>query len=232
VQSSFTVLSAYVLGQPELIGDTKKGQHQTLSCFLKQPANTNGGLFIGHGGIAGDFHADQRPIGSEGSPVHGGPKKAFYFFPIEHYADWYDYTGECFLHGEFNHSQGLGAPANPYAPITPDRAHFGENLRTLGITEQKVRVGDVWQWENATLRVTGPRRPCGKLGMVRGPEAPGWMRNTGHCGWYMELLDGPGAVSVSGQLELVEVGSGPTIADAFRAKMQREPEIPPALMVQ
>lgn len=224
--SSLIVLAAYALGQPALIGSTRNGQPQELSCFLKRPANINGGLFINHGGLAGDYHVDQRPTGSGGDLAHGGLKKAFYFFPAEHYAAWHTQSGQYFLRGDFNRAQGHGAPANKYEPVGQDLAYFGENLRTLGLLENDVRIGDIWQWENASLRVTAPRLPGHKLELARGPLARDWMRSTGRCGWYMELLDSPGHVSVRGELELVEAGHAPTIAEAFHAKMQQELETP------
>jgi MOSC domain-containing protein YiiM len=73
--------------------------------------------------------------------VHGGPHKAVYAYPSEHYAYWQQ---------EF---PGMDLPWGM----------FGENFTTSGLTEDEVHVGDRLQIGLATVVVRQPRVPCYKL---------------------------------------------------------------------
>jgi MOSC domain-containing protein YiiM len=77
--------------------------------------------------------------------VHGGPNKAVYAYPSEHYAFWRDELRNELLWGM-----------------------FGENLTTAGLNESEVYVGDRYQVGTAELVVTQPRTPCYKLGIKFG----------------------------------------------------------------
>ena len=73
--------------------------------------------------------------------VHGGPDKAVYGYPFEHYDFWRSELPEAEL--------AFGV--------------FGENLTTTGIDEQALSIGDVLRIGSAELMVTQPRMPCFKL---------------------------------------------------------------------
>jgi MOSC domain-containing protein YiiM len=75
--------------------------------------------------------------------VHGGPTKAVYVYPGEHYAYW---------------RQEL-----PGVDLPP--GSFGENLTTEGLRETEVRIGDRFRVGSAVVSVTEPRMPCSKLGV-------------------------------------------------------------------
>jgi len=75
--------------------------------------------------------------------VHGGPYKAVYLYPSEHYHFW---------HNE------LGLDQLPFGA-------FGENLTTEGLTEEDVHIGDEFKVGSAVLKVTQPRMPCFKLAL-------------------------------------------------------------------
>jgi MOSC domain-containing protein YiiM len=75
--------------------------------------------------------------------VHGGPFKAVYCYPVEHYALW---------------TEELGGGALPMGA-------FGENLTTEGLNEDDVHIGDEFSIGTARLVVTQPRMPCYKLGI-------------------------------------------------------------------
>ena len=75
--------------------------------------------------------------------VHGGPNKAVYAYPSEHYQFW---------------KRELGVADLPWGS-------FGENLTTVGMTESDVAVGDRVRIGTAELVVTQPRLPCYKLGI-------------------------------------------------------------------
>jgi MOSC domain-containing protein YiiM len=78
--------------------------------------------------------------------VHGGPDKAVYAYPIEHYAFW----REVFPSTEM-----------PYGM-------FGENLTIEGLMENGVSVGDTFEIGSSKVMATQPRMPCYKLGVKFG----------------------------------------------------------------
>jgi MOSC domain-containing protein YiiM len=80
--------------------------------------------------------------------VHGGPSKAVYAYPSEHYAFWRD--------------------ALPGADLP--WGMFGENLTTEGLLERDVHIGDRFQIGTAEVMVTEPRMPCYKLGLKFGRD--------------------------------------------------------------
>jgi MOSC domain-containing protein YiiM len=73
--------------------------------------------------------------------VHGGPYKAVYAYPSEHYPYW----GNELPHSDF-----------PWGA-------FGENLTTAGLFEESLHIGDQLRVGSALLMVTQPRMPCFKL---------------------------------------------------------------------
>ena len=75
--------------------------------------------------------------------VHGGPYKAVYCYPSEHYAHW---------------KRELPDMDLPWGM-------FGENLTTEGLAEDAVSIGDQFRVGSAVLQVTQPRMPCFKLGI-------------------------------------------------------------------
>jgi MOSC domain-containing protein YiiM len=73
--------------------------------------------------------------------VHGGPFKAVYAYPSEHYEFW-----------------------RPELPGTPlPWGMFGENFTTQGLTESELHIGDRLQIGSAVITVRQPRIPCYKL---------------------------------------------------------------------
>jgi MOSC domain-containing protein YiiM len=109
-----------------------KGKTVRTSIF-KQPVTESVAVHAEH--LAGDGQADLR--------VHGGPDKAVYAYPQEHFAFWQHYL-----------------PADRLVA-----GAFGENLSTVGLLEDQVRVGDCYQMGTAVLMAVQPRRPCFKLGI-------------------------------------------------------------------
>jgi len=89
-------------------------------------------------GLEGDRQADPR--------FHGGPTKAVYAYPSEHYPFW----------------------RAEYPDIDMRWGMFGENLTTAGLREDDVRIGDRLRFGTAVLVVTQPRMPCYKLGIKFG----------------------------------------------------------------
>jgi len=73
--------------------------------------------------------------------VHGGPYKAVYAYPSEHYEFW---------------RQELPGMDLPWGM-------FGENFTTEGLAEDDLHVGDRFQIGSAVVTVRQPRVPCYKL---------------------------------------------------------------------
>ncbi|HEX6420630.1 MAG TPA: MOSC domain-containing protein [Acidimicrobiales bacterium] len=136
--------------------------------------------------LAGDRQADLT--------VHGGPDKAVYVYPSEHYPGW----------------RRAGFALAP--------GGVGENMVLRGATEHDVRIGDVWRWGDAVVQVSQPRAPCFKLALHVGRRGAGRrMIETGHCGWYLRVLE-PGAVPTRGPLALDERDdAAPSVHEAFAA---------------
>jgi MOSC domain-containing protein YiiM len=78
--------------------------------------------------------------------VHGGPSKAVYVYPAEHYSYWRD---------------ELPGTELPWGM-------FGENLTTEGLDESTINIGDRFRVGSAEVMVTVPRMPCYKLGIKFG----------------------------------------------------------------
>jgi MOSC domain-containing protein YiiM len=107
-----------------------KGTSVSTGIF-KSPVD--GSVSIKRLNLRGDQQADLT--------VHGGPYKAVYGYPSEHYVYW---------RGELPQAElGWGA--------------FGENLTTEGLNEDELYVGDQLRVGSALLMVTQPRMPCYKL---------------------------------------------------------------------
>lgn len=81
--------------------------------------------------------------------VHGGPEKAVYVYPSEHYPFWRTRLP--------NFDLPWGA--------------FGENLTAEGLLESEVMIGDRLAAGSAEFQVTQPRMPCFRLGIRFGRDA-------------------------------------------------------------
>ena len=109
-----------------------RGQTVRTSIF-KRPTVGPVAVLAEH--LAGDGQADLR--------VHGGPDKAVYAYPHEHYTYWQQHL--------------------PPELLVPGA--FGENLTTSGLLESAVPVGAHYHVGTAVLMAVQPRRPCAKLGI-------------------------------------------------------------------
>jgi MOSC domain-containing protein YiiM len=113
------------------------GQLVTTGIF-KQPVD--GRVALKTLNFDGDRQADLN--------AHGGPQKAVYAYPSEHYAFW---------------KQELARKDLPFGM-------FGENLTTEGLLESDLNIGDRLAIGSAELVVTQPRLPCYKLGIRFGSD--------------------------------------------------------------
>jgi MOSC domain-containing protein YiiM len=150
------------------------GQKGVPSAFVK---NTVGGPVRAEQlGLVGDEQADRR--------VHGGPDKAIYCYPVEHYAAW--------TQDEPKHA-ALFLPGG-----------FGENLTLQGISEDQICIGDVLHIGGARVQVTQPRQPCFKLGLrFEDPQMLRAMLQSGRSGWYVRVLN-PGAIEAGSPIAILE----------------------------
>lgn len=124
-----TVVSINV-GTPKPV-ETPNGV--VMTSIFKSPVS--GRIPVVGNNIAGDQQADLT--------VHGGPYKAVYCYPEEHYPYWQEQLPDV----EF--SPGM----------------FGENLTTRGLLESDVHIGERFRIGSAVLQVTQPRMPCFKLAL-------------------------------------------------------------------
>jgi MOSC domain-containing protein YiiM len=139
--------------------------------------------------IEGDAQSDLK--------VHGGPEKAVYAYPSEHYDYW---RGE------------LDLDSLPWGA-------FGENLTTAGVTESEIGIGDRIRIGSAELMVTQPRLPCFKLG-IRFDREDMIKRflNSGRSGFYLAVVR-EGVLTAGDALEIVGRDlHGVTVADVARTE--------------
>jgi MOSC domain-containing protein YiiM len=116
------------VGTPREIDWAEK---RTLTSIFKTPVA--GRVAVRAHNLEGDRQSDLT--------VHGGPDKAVYCYPSEHYAYW---------RGEL-----------PDANL--DFGAFGENLTTEGLDDGEISIGDIVRAGSSLLMVTQPRIPCFKL---------------------------------------------------------------------
>jgi len=112
---------------------------------------------------------------------HGGADKAVCAYPLDHYAYW---------------ERALGRKL--------ESAAFSENLTVSGALETDFCVGDVFRAGGATVQVSQPRMPCGKLAGKNGERMLArWISETGYAGFYMRVLS-EGPVAAGDTLDIVE----------------------------
>jgi MOSC domain-containing protein YiiM len=153
--------------------------------FRKVP--TAGAVPLSGNQLQGDEQADLE--------AHGGPRKAVYVYPSEHYAYWAAEIPELTL--------GWGA--------------FGENLTTLGWLEGEVREGDRVRVGTTELEVTQPRRPCIKMNANFGrPDMIERFHRSVRSGFYLGVVR-EGEISAGDPIEPTRRGTGkPSIEEVVR----------------
>ncbi len=136
--------------------------------------------------------------------VHGGPYKAVYGYPFEHYEYW---------------RQELPEANFPWGA-------FGENFTTEGLGEEELHVGDRFRIGSAVVMVRQPRMPCYKLAakFQRDDMIERFLRS-GRSGFYFSV-EQEGEVGEGDSFELIsQEGEGVTIAEMnrlfFREKYNR-----------
>ncbi len=175
------------LGPARVIG--YKNSEAVLSGIDKR-AVASDAVHVGTLGIDGDEQADLS--------VHGGPDKAVYAYPADHWPWWE--TEKKF----------------------PCRfASFGENLTLKGADENDVAIGDRFRWGDAILEISQPRAPCYKLGMHARPDIPQLMTISARCGWYFRVVREGKAPTHGASLERVVKSDAPSVYETFVALFGR-----------
>lgn len=172
------IISIHV-GRPRLV--VAKGQTVSTAIF-KQPVT--GPVMLRTLNLDGDRQADLN--------VHGGPTKAAYAYPVEHYAFWREEFPEMEL---------------PWGM-------FGENFTLEGLDESRVNIGDRFRLGGAEVMVTEPRMPCSKLGIKFGrTDIIRRFLASGRTGFYFSVQR-EGMVEAGDAIELIERDpSDVTVAD-------------------
>jgi MOSC domain-containing protein YiiM len=99
--------------------------------------------------------------------VHGGPSKAVYVYPSEHYDYW----------------------RRELPDIEVPWGMFGENFTTAGLFESELNIGDKFRVGSAVMRVTEPRMPCYKLAIKFGrPDIVKRFLASERTGFYFAVL--------------------------------------------
>lgn len=142
--------------------------------------------------LAGDEQSDLT--------VHGGLRKAVYAYPSEHYAYWREQLG--------------------LAELTPGA--FGENLTTVGLSEDTVHVGDALVIGSAEFIITLPRMPCYKLTIRfgRGDMIKRFVKS-GRSGFYLSVSR-QGVIATDDSIALLPQNPrGARIQEIFRNKTRK-----------
>ena len=134
-----------------------EGQKVTTGIF-KEPIE--GRIMLRTLNLDGDKQADLT--------VHGGPDKAVYAYPIEHYEFW----------------------RKVYPDMEMPNGMFGENFTIEGLMEIDVNVGDIFRIGSSKVVATQPRMPCYKLGVKFGRmDVLKKFLASGRSGIYFKVLE-------------------------------------------
>ena len=170
------------VGRPRLV---MRNDEPVSTGIFKEPVA--GRVMLRTLNLDGDRQADLK--------VHGGPEKAVYVYPSEHYAFW-----------------KLELP-DMELPL----GMFGENFTTEGMFETEINIGDRFRIGLAEVMVTQPRMPCYKLGIRFGrTDIIKRFLASERTGFYFSVLK-EGEVGADDEFELVDKNaSGVRVVDVTR----------------
>jgi MOSC domain-containing protein YiiM len=176
------------VGRPRLV--RRNGETISTGIF-KEPVG--GRVMLRTLNLEGDRQADLS--------VHGGPKKAVYAYPSEHYEFW---------------KRELPGMDLPWGM-------FGENFTTEGMLETDTNIGDRFRIGSAEVVVTQPRMPCYKLGIRFGRvDIIKRFLVSERTGFYFSVLR-EGEVGSGDQFELIERNaSGVRVVDITRLYKRKD----------
>ncbi|MGB3179128.1 MAG: MOSC domain-containing protein [Albidovulum sp.] len=126
-------------------------------------------------GFVGDAQADPKH--------HGGVDKAIHHYASEHYDRW-------IAEGEI--------------PTGTIPAAFGENIASLGLTEDTLCIGDKLRLGSAVVQISQGRQPCWKVSEHTANKKMAYLfQKTGRTGWYYRVLE-PGSAGIGDTISLLE----------------------------
>ena len=136
--------------------------------------------------------------------VHGGPNKAVYAYPFEHYEYWRE----------------------QYPGVDLPWGMFGENLTVEGLREESLNIGDRVRIGSAQLMVTEPRLPCHKLAAKFGrDDIIKRFLHSGRTGFYFAVLQ-EGEVGTGDGIEMVSRDEhSVTVADITRLYVREKDDM-------
>jgi MOSC domain-containing protein YiiM len=157
------------VGRPRLV---MRNDEPVSTGIFKEPVT--GRVMLRTLNLDGDRQADLT--------VHGGPQKAVYLYPSEHYAFW---------------KQELPEMNLPWGM-------FGENFTAAGLLETETHIGDRFRIGAAEVMVTQPRMPCYKLGIRFGrTDIIKRFLLSERSGFYFSVLK-EGEVGVGDKIQLMQ----------------------------
>jgi MOSC domain-containing protein YiiM len=170
------------VGLPQLV---LRGSEPVSTGIFKEPVHRR--VFLRTLNLDGDRQADLS--------VHGGPTKAVYGYPSEHYDFWKRELPE----------------------MTLPWGMFGENFTTEGLIESEINIGDKFGVGTAKIMVTEPRMPCYKLGLRFGrTDIIRRFLQSERSGFYFAVLE-EGEVGAGDQFDLIEQNEqGVKVSDITR----------------
>ena len=178
-----------------------KGQTFNTGIFKK---SVDGPVMLRQLDLDGDRQADLS--------VHGGPYKAVYAYPSEHYEFW----------------------RKEFPKMELPWGQFGENLTTEGLNEADMHIGDVLRVGHATVQVTQPRVPCFKLAAkFQRDDILKRFLQSGRSGFYFAVIE-EGLVAADDAIERIqEDANGIAVSDinnlfnhgTDRALLRRVPQL-------
>jgi MOSC domain-containing protein YiiM len=179
------------VGRPRLV---VSNEHPVSTGIFKTPVD--GRVMLRTLNLDGDRQADLS--------VHGGPTKAAYAYPSEHYSYWRDEL------------PGMDMPWGM----------FGENFTTAGLNESTVNIGDRLRIGLAEVTVTEPRMPCYKLGIKFGrTDIIRRFLVSGRTGFYFSVQQ-EGEVGAGNQIELIARDkNNVTVADITRLYAREKDDV-------
>jgi MOSC domain-containing protein YiiM len=109
---------------------------------------------------------------------HGGSERVVCVYPFEHYAHWESVFGKT---------------------LTPSA--FGENLTPIGMKEDQVCIGDVFQIGEAVLQVSQGRYPCSTINKRNNNNLLlKKIVETGYTGYFFRVLE-EGKITANAQIQ-------------------------------
>ena len=157
------------------VGDVKNPwPDKAPSAIAKQ--STDVVLRLESDGFTNDNQADLK--------VHGGPEKALHHYAAEHMDYW---------------RQTFPDHAEKFLP-----GCFGENISTIGLSEQNLCLGDILTMGSAKVQICQGRQPCWKLNAHTAiTQMAAAFQRTARSGWYYRVLE-TGNVQAGNEIRLIE----------------------------